>query len=259
MCIQHNNILCIVVACILYPLNTKDEIDPSKMATLRAASRAGVVITKCRHQSTATVIDAATVGDEAALPFEDVPTFKTTKWPLVGQLRQLTQIEPELYKKYGFTKGYKLMNGVRRLTGGRDIFKYYAPMFNPHGNGYVVYLFEPSQMEHVLRNEGKYPCRGPAFEFLGVLRYLLLLPTNNKTLIASNYLGIPTWFGSKLDFTDFHLGIPLVCTQLPCHLSLHNCHFPKQNWTDRKKTSHKNAVKLPPCYVVLRLNCIANN
>ena len=146
------------------------------MATLRAASRAGSVIPKCRHQSTATtVIDATAAGDEAAaLPFEDIPTFKTTKWPLVGQLRQLTKIEPELYKKYGFTKGYKLMDGVRRLTGGRDIFKYYAPMFNPHGNGYVVYLFEPSQMEHVVRNEGKYPCRGPAFEFLGVLRYFVI-------------------------------------------------------------------------------------
>ena len=100
---------------------------------------------------------------------------------------------------------------MRKLTNGKDIFRYYAPMFNPHGNGWVVYLFEPSQMEHVLRNEGKYPCRGPAFEFLGVLRYLLLLPTNNKTLIASNYLGIPTWFGSKLDLADFHLGIAL-CT-----------------------------------------------
>ena len=91
------------------------------MATLRAASRAGSVIPKCRHQSTATtVIDATAAGDEAAaLPFEDIPTFKTTKWPLVGQLRQLTKIEPELYKKYGFAKGYKLMDGVRGLTGGR--------------------------------------------------------------------------------------------------------------------------------------------
>ena len=61
---------------------------------------------------------------------------------------------------------------LRNLTGGKGIFKYYAPVMNPHGNGYVVYLFEPSMMEHVLRNEGKYPCRGPAFEFLGVLRYV---------------------------------------------------------------------------------------
>ena len=37
------------------------------------------------------------------------------------------------------------MPSVRKLTNGKDIFKYYAPMMNPYGNGYVVYLFEPSQ------------------------------------------------------------------------------------------------------------------
>ena len=68
------------------------------------------------------------------------------------------------------SKGYKIIAKMRKLTNGKDIFRYYAPMFNPHGNGWVVYLFEPAQMEHVLRNEGRYPCRGAAFEFLGVLR-----------------------------------------------------------------------------------------
>ena len=83
------------------------------MASLRAASRVGAVIPKCRHQSTATVINAA--ADEA-LPFEEVPTFKSTKWPFVGQIPELMKVEPELYKKDGFAKGYKLMNSVRGDT-----------------------------------------------------------------------------------------------------------------------------------------------
>ena len=53
------------------------------MSTLRTASRVGAAMPKCRHQSTATAVDAT----EEALPFEDVPTFKTTKWPFVGQGR----------------------------------------------------------------------------------------------------------------------------------------------------------------------------
>ena len=78
------------------------------MAAIRVTLR--VVVPKCRHQSTATaVIDEAT-----ALPFEKVPTFKTTKWPLVGQLPALAnyckKVEPEIWKRYSFAKGYKFMD-----------------------------------------------------------------------------------------------------------------------------------------------------
>ena len=35
-------------------------------------------------------------------------------------------------------------------------------------------------MEHIIRNEGKYPCRGPAFEFLRVLRYVIRDKSNYR-------------------------------------------------------------------------------
>ena len=75
-----------------------------RMATLRSASRVGAAIPKCRLQSTATVINAT----EEALPFEEIPTFKSTKWPLIGQLPALMKVSPELYKKEGFAKGTEL-------------------------------------------------------------------------------------------------------------------------------------------------------
>ena len=137
------------------------------MASVRVASRVGTELTKCRHQSTATI----NIPEVEALPFEEVPTLKSTTWPFVGQLPGLTKVDPDVYKKYGFAKGYKIMGPLRKLTGGKDILKYYSPMMNPKGNGYVIYLFDPSMAELVLRNEGKYPSRGQTFDFLRVLRY----------------------------------------------------------------------------------------
>ena len=81
------------------------------MATLRSASRVVAAIPKCRQQSTATVINAT----EEALPFEEIPTFKSTKWPLIGQMPELMKVDPELYKKDGFAKGRKLKNDIRKL------------------------------------------------------------------------------------------------------------------------------------------------
>ena len=69
--------------------------------TLRCVARVGSAIPKCRQQSTA--INTATATE--ALPFEEIPTFTTTKWPLIGQLPALMKVDPELYKKDGFTKG----------------------------------------------------------------------------------------------------------------------------------------------------------
>ena len=81
------------------------------MATLRSASRVVAAIPKCRQQSTATVINAT----EEALPFEEIPTFNSTKWPLIGQMPELRKVDPELYKKDGFAKGRKLKNDIRKL------------------------------------------------------------------------------------------------------------------------------------------------
>ena len=136
------------------------------MISARTTSRVATDIRKCRYQSTTTISNVS----NNALPFEDVPTLKSTKWPFVGQLPGLTQVDPELFKQYGFSKGYKLMGKARELTCGKDMLRYYSPLMNPKGNGHVVYLFNPSLVEYVHRNEGKYPNRGPVFEFLGVLR-----------------------------------------------------------------------------------------